>query len=104
MKKIKLPKDSLVEPEQGRDPRPWFIDEGDVEGHGLPVTAPPSLGQQGPGHGGESSDRRRPDTGVDRPLPTDSTRPVTAHRPAPPGGIGLPAGQATRRPSRRGAP
>jgi hypothetical protein len=49
MKKYKLPKDSLVEPEQGEG----FIDEGDVEGHGLPITAPPSLGQQGPGHGGE---------------------------------------------------
>jgi hypothetical protein len=49
MKKYKLPKDSLVEPEQDEG----FIDEGDVEGHGLPITAPPSLGQQGPGHGGE---------------------------------------------------
>jgi hypothetical protein len=52
MKKIRLPKDSLVEPEQGRHPDA-FIDEGDVEGHGLPTTAPPSLGQQMPGHGGE---------------------------------------------------
>lgn len=49
MKKYTLPKDSLVEPEK-REP---FIDEGDVEGHGMPVTAPPSLGQQGPRHGGE---------------------------------------------------
>jgi hypothetical protein len=53
MKKIKLPKDSLVEPEQGRGPGEALVDEGDVEGHGLPVTAPPSLGQQVPGHGGE---------------------------------------------------
>ncbi|HET9755480.1 MAG TPA: hypothetical protein VFP66_03175 [Candidatus Limnocylindrales bacterium] len=52
MKKYKLPKDPLVEPEK-RDPSEGFIDEADVEGHGLPVTAPPSLGQQGPGHGGE---------------------------------------------------
>lgn len=53
MKKIRLPKDSLVEPEQGRQDHDGFIDEGDVEGHGLPVTAPPSLGQKLPGHGGE---------------------------------------------------
>jgi hypothetical protein len=52
MKKYKLPKDSLVEPEQ-RSPEDGFIDEGDVEGHGLPTTAPPSLGSHGPGHGGE---------------------------------------------------
>ena len=52
MKKIKLPKDSLVEPEEGQGPD-HFIDEGDVEGHGLPVTAPPSIGQRLPGHGGE---------------------------------------------------
>ena len=52
MKRIKLPKDSLVEPEESNGPE-GFIDEGDVEGHGIPVTAPPSLGQQLPGHGGE---------------------------------------------------
>lgn len=52
MKKYKLPKDSLLEPEQ-RSPEDAFIDEGDVEGHGLPTTAPPSLGSHGPGHGGE---------------------------------------------------
>ena len=52
MKRIKLPKDSLVEPEESKGPE-GFIDEGDVEGHGIPVTAPPSLGQQLPGHGGE---------------------------------------------------
>ena len=53
MKKIRLPKDSLVEPEELRQAPDGFIDEGDVEGHGLPVTAPPSLGQKLPGHGGE---------------------------------------------------
>jgi hypothetical protein len=53
MKKYKLPKDSLVRPEESTDE--GFIDEGDVEGHGLPTTAPPSFGQQGPGHGGEIS-------------------------------------------------
>lgn len=52
MKRIKLPKDSLVEPEESRGPE-GFVDEGDVEGHGIPVTAPPSLGGQLPGHGGE---------------------------------------------------
>jgi hypothetical protein len=52
MKKYKLPKESLVEPEQ-RSPEDGFIDDGDVEGHGLPTTAPPSLGSHGPGHGGE---------------------------------------------------
>ena len=52
MKKYKLPKDTLVEPEK-RDPSEELIDEGDVEGHALPVTAPPSLGHPGPGHGGE---------------------------------------------------
>jgi hypothetical protein len=55
MKKIKLPKDSLVEPEEERQGSDGFIDEGDVEGHGLPVTAPPSVGQNLPGHGGEIS-------------------------------------------------
>ncbi|HET8786323.1 MAG TPA: hypothetical protein VFM38_11860 [Candidatus Limnocylindrales bacterium] len=53
MKKIRLPKDSLVEPEEERQAPDGFIDEGDVEGHGLPVTAPPSHGQKLPGHGGE---------------------------------------------------
>lgn len=53
MKKIKLPKDSLVEPEEGQQGPEGFIDEGDVEGHGLPLTAPPSIGQRLPGHGGE---------------------------------------------------
>ena len=52
MKKYTRPKDSLVEPEQ-QSPDDGFIDEGDVEGHGLPTTAPPSLGSHGPGHGGE---------------------------------------------------
>ena len=50
MKKYKLPKDSLVEPEE-RIQEP-FIDN-DVEGHGLPTTAPPGIGQF-PGHGGEA--------------------------------------------------
>jgi hypothetical protein len=46
MKKYKLPKDTLVEPEQGSQPGDAFIDGQDVEGHGLPTTAPPSLDPQ----------------------------------------------------------
>ena len=53
MKKYTLPKDSLVEPEQ-RSPEDGFIDEGDVEGHGLPTTAPPTFDvQRRTSHGGE---------------------------------------------------
>jgi hypothetical protein len=46
MKKYKLPKDSLVEPEQGSRSGDGYIDGQDVEGHGLPTTAPPSLDPQ----------------------------------------------------------
>jgi hypothetical protein len=53
MKKYRLPKDRLVEPED-KTGEP-LIDETDVEGHGLPTTAPPSLGSQFPGHGGEAT-------------------------------------------------
>ncbi len=46
--KMKLPKEGLVEPEELR------IDGSDVEGHGLPLTAPPAFGaSSGPSHGGE---------------------------------------------------
>jgi hypothetical protein len=38
MQKYKLPKDKLIEPEQGDQ----FIDGGDVEGHSLPITPPPN--------------------------------------------------------------
>jgi hypothetical protein len=31
-----------------------LIEENDVEGHGLPTTAPPSFGRRTPGHGGEN--------------------------------------------------
>jgi hypothetical protein len=55
MKKYKLPKDSLVEPEQGTPPGDEFIDGQDVEGHGLPITAPPSFDPgRGTQHGGEA--------------------------------------------------
>jgi hypothetical protein len=61
MKKIKLPKDALVEPEQKDAP---FIDEADVEGHGLPTTAPPGIGAQFPGHGGEATPTKDKDDDV----------------------------------------
>ena len=48
-KNMKLPKEGLVEPEELR-----FIDETDVEGHGLPLTPPPSVVIRGTGHGGEN--------------------------------------------------
>lgn len=38
MKQFKRPKDQLIEPEDGA-----FVDEGDVEGHSLPIPAPPGL-------------------------------------------------------------
>jgi hypothetical protein len=51
-KRYRLPKDGLLEPEQDSAA---FIDGQDVEGHGLPTTAPPSLlPNRGPGHGGEA--------------------------------------------------
>lgn len=60
MKRMKLPKEHLVEPEQRRGP--GFIDGEDVEGHGLPTTAPPSLlPTRSPGHGGELTPRRDAD-------------------------------------------
>jgi hypothetical protein len=50
---MRMPKEGLVEPEAaGPD---GFIDQDDVEGHGLPLTPPPSFGsQRTPGHGGEN--------------------------------------------------
>jgi hypothetical protein len=61
-KRVKLPKDGLVEPEEVR-----FIDDGDVEGHGLPTTAPPSFGGD-----------RRP-RGGDIAMPTDGDDDVEGH-------------------------
>jgi hypothetical protein len=50
-RKIRLPKDGLQQPD---DLLPTELD-GDVEGHRLPTTAPPSLGaRRSPGHGGEN--------------------------------------------------
>lgn len=48
-RRFSLPKEGLVEPDGGVPGAPG--DREDVEGHGLPITAPPSLGQ---GHGGEN--------------------------------------------------
>ncbi len=61
-KRMKLPREGLVEPESRRPSD--LIDSGDVEGHGLPTTAPPSVARRdggdgafnrrSPGHGGEA--------------------------------------------------
>lgn len=54
MNKPKLPKDRLIEPEEGRHGPGEHLIDGDVEGHSLPTTAPPAFGaQRSPGHGGE---------------------------------------------------
>ena len=50
-KKIRLPKENLVEPEEVA---PDFIGTDDVEGHGLPLTPPPFQPNRSPGHGGEA--------------------------------------------------
>lgn len=49
-KNMRLPRDSALEPDELRS---LFIDNEDVEGHGLPITVP-SLGTRVPGHGGEN--------------------------------------------------
>ena len=65
-KNPKLPKESLVEPEDLKQ----FVDSDDVEGHGLPLTPPPSFGpQRTPGHGGENI-----------PSPVDDEDHVEGHR------------------------
>jgi hypothetical protein len=67
-KHVKLPKEGIVEPEEAR--RTGFIDAGDVEGHGMPTTAPPSIGShRSPGHGGENI-----------PMPVDDEDDVEGHR------------------------
>jgi len=50
-KRIKLPREANVGPEEAAARK--LIDNGDVEGHGLPTTAPPSLSRRGGGAGGE---------------------------------------------------
>jgi hypothetical protein len=54
MRKYKLPKDQLVEPEDRTQPGEGSIDGEDVEGHGLPTTAPPGIDPQRGIHGGET--------------------------------------------------
>jgi len=73
-KNVKLPKESIhvSPPDDGegvviREP---LIDSNDVEGHGLPLTPPPSFGsQRTPGHGGENI-----------PSPVDDEDDVEGHK------------------------
>lgn len=58
-KHIRLPKEGLVEPESRV--RDGVTPTDDVEGHGLPLTAPPSFGRHTPGHGGENIPSPDPD-------------------------------------------
>ena len=54
-KRIRLPREGLVDPEQRSMGGAGPTDTEDVEGHGLPLTAPPSgVVPHGPGHGGEA--------------------------------------------------
>ena len=48
---MRLPKDQLLEPEDRTGA--GGPSDDDVEGHGMPLTPPPSLDRRGPGHGGE---------------------------------------------------
>lgn len=54
-KRLQLPKEGLID-RRHRTPGEQFIDIGnDVEGHGLPLPAPPaSFLDRGAGHGGEA--------------------------------------------------
>jgi hypothetical protein len=71
-KNPKLPKEAL-EPDGVRNDQKndaSFVDSGDVEGHGLPLTPPPSFGpQRTPGHGGENI-----------PSPVDDEDDVEGHK------------------------
>ena len=50
---MRLPKDQILDPEDRTGPGGTPGD--DVEGHGMPLTAPPSLDPRTPGHGGEAT-------------------------------------------------
>jgi hypothetical protein len=54
-KRTKLPREGMIEPGE-RTPGEHFIDvSDDVQGHGLPLPAPPaSFLERGSGHGGEA--------------------------------------------------
>lgn len=62
----RLPREGLIEPEDGGHRADG---SDDVEGHGLPLTAPPSLSRRGPSHGGENI-----------PSPVDDDDDVEGHR------------------------
>lgn len=63
-KHVKLPKEGLVEPEERARSYDGSTSPDDVEGHGLPLTPPPSFGShRSPGHGGEATPM--PDDGDD---------------------------------------
>ncbi len=54
---MKLPKDQVLEPED-RTGMGGGAPGDDVEGHGMPLTAPPGLvSRRGAGHGGEAIPR-----------------------------------------------
>jgi hypothetical protein len=53
-KKMRLPKEGLVQPEERTGSGESITGTDDVEGHGLPVTPPPFMPQRSPGHGGEA--------------------------------------------------
>jgi len=68
-KNVKLPKESATEADGVLNREP-LIDSNDVEGHGLPLTPPPSFGsQRTPGHGGENI-----------PSPVDDEDDVEGHK------------------------
>ena len=54
-KRIRLPKEGLIEPQQGKGPAEQFLDvSDDVQGHGFPLPAPPAdFTKTTAGHGGE---------------------------------------------------
>lgn len=52
--RYQLPKEGLTDPE-GRARSGNLVEGDDVEGHGIPLTPPPSyIGGSRPGHGGEN--------------------------------------------------
>jgi hypothetical protein len=69
-KRIRLPREGVVEPDDQAGPSE-LIDTNDVEGHGLPVTAPPAFGPGTPGHGGENIPSPVDDDEDDRGGPTN---------------------------------